>query len=145
MRGKPARFEKLSEEPLIIYDGSHNPEGIEAAAVALKRYFGDKKVNLLTGVMADKDYSAMAKKLSVFAKKVFAVTPDNPRALNSKALAALYGELGVTSESFDSVYDGVSAAYRDIKESGVPLICLGSLYMYCEVADAHERITGKKA
>ena len=139
----PARFEKLSENPLVIYDGSHNPEGIEAASVALESYFGDEKVNLLTGVMADKDYSAMAKKLSVFARKVFTVTPDNPRALDSKALAELYSGLGVASESFDNVFDGVLAAYNDSKENGVPLICLGSLYMYCEVAEAHERITEK--
>ena len=139
----PARFEKLSENPLVIYDGSHNPEGIEAASVALESYFGDEKVNLLTGVMADKDYSAMAKKLSVFARKVFTVTPDNPRALDSKALAELYSGLSVASESFDNVFDGVLAAYNDSKENGVPLICLGSLYMYCEVAEAHERITEK--
>ena len=85
----------------------------------------------------------MARKLSVFARKVFTVTPDNPRALDSKALAELYSGLGVASESFDNVFDGVLAAYNDSKENGVPLICLGSLYMYCEVAEAHERITEK--
>ncbi len=138
-----ARFEKLSEEPLIIYDGSHNPEGIEAARVALSHYFGQEKVNLLTGVMADKDYAAMAETLSPFAKKVFTVTPDNPRSLASSSLAELYSGLGVTSESFESVYDGFYAAYLDSKENNIPLICLGSLYMYCEVAEAHEKITGK--
>ena len=139
----PARFEKLSENPLVIYDGSHNPEGIEAAAKALSHYFGQEKVNLLTGVMADKDYSAMAKQLSPFAKKVFTVTPDNPRSLKASSLAALYNCLGVSSEGFDSVYEGFSAAYTDSKESGVPLVCLGSLYMYCEVAEAYEKIIGK--
>ncbi len=137
-----ARFEKLSESPLVIYDGSHNPEGISAAKAALSHYFGQKKVNLLTGVMADKDYSAMAKTLSPFARKVFAVTPDNPRSLPSSRLSELYGSLNVISESFDSVYDGFYAAYMDSKENNVPLICLGSLYMYCEVAEAHERIIG---
>ena len=138
-----ARFEKLSEDPLVIYDGSHNPEGIEAARVALSHYFGQEKVNLLTGVMADKDYSVMAETLSPFAKKVFAVTPDNPRSLPSSKLAELYRGLGVPSESFDSVYGGFCTAYLDSKKNKIPLICLGSLYMYCEVAEAHEKITEK--
>ncbi len=138
-----ARFEKLSENPLVIYDGSHNPEGIEAAAKALSHYFGQEKVNLLTGVMADKDYSAMVKQLSPFAKKVFTVTPDNPRSLKASSLAALYNGLGVSSEGFDSVYEGFLAAYTDSKGNAVPLVCLGSLYMYCEVAEAYDKIIGK--
>ncbi len=137
-----ARFEKLSERPLVIYDGSHNPEGIEAAKTALSHYFGEEKVNLLTGVMADKDYSAMAETLSPFARKVFTVPPDNPRSLASSKLSELYNGLGVASESFDSVYDGFYAAYLDSKENNIPLVCLGSLYMYCEVAEAHEKIIG---
>lgn len=138
-----ARFEKLSQSPLVIYDGSHNPEGIEAAKNALSYYFGEEKVNLLTGVMADKDYTAMAKTLSRFANKVFTVTPNNPRSLDSSSLARLYSELGVDSESFDSVFEGYRRAYEESKEKDTPLVCLGSLYMYCEVAEAHEKITGK--
>ena len=89
------------------------------------------------------DYSVMAETLSPFAKKVFAVTPDNPRSLPSSKLAELYRGLGVPSESFDSVYGGFCAAYLDSKKNKIPLICLGSLYMYCEVAEAHEKITEK--
>lgn len=137
-----ARFEKLSDSPLVIYDGSHNPEGIEAARITLSHYFKDEKINLLTGVMADKDYTAMAETLYPFARKVFTVTPDNPRSLPAVSLAKLYEGFGVASEGYDSVFDGFKAAYDDSKENNVPLVCLGSLYMYCEVADAHERIAG---
>lgn len=135
-----ARFEKLSESPLVIYDGSHNPEGIEAAEITLAHYFKDEKINLLTGVMADKDYTAMAKALSPFARRVFTVTPNNPRSLPASSLAELYEGLGATSEGFNTVFDGFYAAYNDSKKNNVPLVCLGSLYMYCEVADAYERI-----
>ena len=51
----PARFEVLSKDPLIIADGGHNPEGIDAAIESVKTYFKDEKILLLTGVMADKD------------------------------------------------------------------------------------------
>ena len=38
-------------------------EGIEKAVESIKRYFGDKKVSVLTGVMKDKDYNFIAGKL----------------------------------------------------------------------------------
>ena len=135
-----ARFEKLSLNPLVLYDGSHNPEGIAEAERTLKFYFGDKKVNILTGVMADKDYSDMAAKLAPLANKVFTVTPDNPRSLDSRELAKVYEGFGVTSSAFQTVEYGYKIALADSEASGVPIVCLGSLYMYAEVAEAAEKI-----
>ena len=135
-----ARFEKLSDEPLILYDGSHNPEGIELAVRTLRHYFGERKLNLLTGVMADKDYKNMAEMLSPIAGEVFAVTPDNPRSLKAQELAAVYEDLGVRSTAYDTVFDGAREAKKVSLDSGVPLICLGSLYMYAEVSDSFERL-----
>ena len=123
-----------------MYDGSHNPEGIELAVRTLWHYFGEKKLNLLTGVMADKDYKNMAEMLSPIAGEVFAVTPDNPRSLKAQELAAVYEDLGVRSMAYDTVFEGAREAKKASLDSGVPLICLGSLYMYAEVSDAFERL-----
>ncbi len=132
-----ARFEKLFADPIVLYDGGHNPEGISAAATAIAYYFPDQKVNLLTGVMQDKDYKMMARELSPFVSKVFTVTPDNPRSLSSDKLAEVYRELGVESESFSVLSEGCHTAFECSKKSGTPLICLGSLYMYAEVCEAY--------
>ena len=35
----PARLEKLSENPTVIYDGAHNPDGVSALIHAMDRYF----------------------------------------------------------------------------------------------------------
>ncbi|MBE6609258.1 MAG: bifunctional folylpolyglutamate synthase/dihydrofolate synthase [Ruminococcaceae bacterium] len=138
-----ARFEKLSEKPLVLYDGSHNPEGIAEAQRTLKYYFGDRKVNILTGVMADKDYTEMAAKLAPLANKVFTVTPDNPRSLDSRELAKVYKGFGVTASPFQTVESGYELAFVDSLASGVPLVCLGSLYMYAEVAEAAARVNAE--
>ncbi len=50
-----ARFEKLASTPPVFFDGSHNPQGVAQTVRSIKHYFGDEKVILLTGVMADKD------------------------------------------------------------------------------------------
>jgi dihydrofolate synthase/folylpolyglutamate synthase len=54
------RFELIKENPIVIFDGSHNPHGVSAAIVSIKNYF-DGKVVLLMGVMADKEYPEMVK------------------------------------------------------------------------------------
>ncbi len=134
------RFEKLSDIPLIISDGAHNPEGIAAAAESIRAYFSGTPVLLLTAVMADKDYRGMVEALAPLAAEVFTLTPDNPRALPAKALAAEFALAGVPATGFDTVGDAVLAAVTAARERGLPLFSLGSLYMYAEVTQELERL-----
>ena len=130
------RFEVLSKEPLIIYDGAHNPDGIRCAADSIRRYFSDKKVALLIGVMADKEYGLYADMLGELAETAFAVKPANPRSLDSQKLADTLNAKGLSTKPFAVLAEGVRTAYSYAKDHDVPLIVLGSLYMYREVTDA---------
>ena len=49
------RFEVLNKDPLLIFDGGHNVNGILNFAKTVKDYFGDEKVNIITGILADKE------------------------------------------------------------------------------------------
>ena len=130
------RFEKLCDEPLILSDGAHNPEGVDAAVDSIKAYFGAQRVLLLCGVMADKDYHGMVKTLAPIAARVFTLTPDNPRALPATDLADAFKEAGIPAIGFADVPSAVAAAFDEALKTGTPLISLGSLYMYREVTDA---------
>ncbi len=132
----PARFEIISRDPLIIFDGAHNPEGIEKAVESIKRYFGEKKVAVLTGVMKDKDYNYIAGKFSEIADRAFTITPQNPRALPADEYAKVLEGVGIKATHYDSVAGALADAKAYAQLSGAPLVCLGSLYMYCEVTDA---------
>ena len=129
----PARFEIISRDPLIIFDGAHNPEGIETAVESIKRYFGDQKVSVLTGVMKDKDYNYISRKFAEIADRAFTITPANPRALPADEYAKVLEGVGITATSYESVASALADAKKFAKDSGTPLVCLGSLYMYCEV------------
>ncbi len=131
-----ARFEVICEEPLIIADGGHNPEGVNAAVNSIKLYFGERKVNIVTGVMRDKDYNYIADVISSVAANVFCVTPDNPRALSAREYSSVYSDLGVESYACESVTDAVRTAISSSDINSLPVVCLGSLYMYKEVLDA---------
>lgn len=132
----PARFELLSRDPIIIYDGGHNPEGVRAAVASIKAYFPNQKVNLLGGVMADKDRGEMIETMKPVAARAFAVTPNNPRALTAHEYAVQLASFGIPATSYKSVLEGVKAAIESSKKEGIPLICLGSLYLYEEVEKA---------
>ena len=128
-----ARFEIISRDPLTIFDGAHNAEGIAAAVKSIKTYFGDKKVYVLSGVLSDKDYHAIAKDISSVASRAFTMTPENPRALSGEDYAAVLRENGVFATAYVSIEEALLAARESAKADGVPLICLGSLYTYCSI------------
>ena len=127
-----ARFEILSENPLVIYDGAHNPQGAKALINTLGELNIGKAV-FVSGVMKDKDYLLFAKALSPVAKKVFAVAPRSPRALAPEKLAGVFKSLGVNTAAYKTVSEGVVAAANFAKKENLPLIICGSLYMYGEV------------
>ena len=136
----PARFEILSRIPLVIYDGAHNPQGIAGACENIAHYLSpmtdDGKIALLMGVMADKDHDRMTAMLAPYAKKVFSVTPANERSLSAAGVGDEFSRFGIETESFDVLSDGVASAVRYAKNNKIPLVCLGSLYMYADVKKA---------
>ena len=136
----PARFEIISEEPLIIFDGAHNPEGISVATESIAHYFRGEKVAVLSGVLRDKDYRFIAGELSTIADKAFTLTPDSPRALDGAEYAKILGECGVHATSYHDIKSALYAAYEYAKETSKPLVCLGSLYTYADVTAALEEI-----
>ena len=127
-----ARFELLSRDPVVIYDGGHNEEGVRAAVDTVKS-LALGKVVLVTGVMRDKAYEKMIPILAEVADCAYTLTPDNPRALPAAAYAAALRAHGVPAEAKDSVAAAVRAGVRIAKEKGEPLLILGSLYTYKDV------------
>jgi len=140
----PARFEVLKKnDPVFIYDGGHNPDGVKACVNSIKKIFGNEKILILSGVMKDKSYREMIDLLTPICKKAFTVMPDNPRALNEKEYAEEFLAYGIPAQSFTCVSDGVSAAYSEAKKCKCPLLALGSLYMYAEIKKASDLIIEK--
>lgn len=133
------RFEKLCEDPVVIFDGAHNPEGVRAAAESIGALFGGKKVLLLAGVMADKAHEEMVRLLAPLAMEVFTLTPGNPRALPAAELAAEFDARGVRATAFESIPAGVCAGLSRARETGLPLVALGSLYLYSDVRGALQK------
>lgn len=135
----PGRFEYFSHKPDVVFDGSHNPEGIAAAAESIKALYSGR-ILLLSGVMRDKDFSSMTDTLAPMTDTVFCVRPDNPRAMDSAELAAVWQAKGVEAGAYKTVEDAMEAALAAAREKHLPLFILGSLYLYREARDAFDKV-----
>lgn len=130
-----ARFEVLSRDPLVIYDGGHNPQGVRACVESVKAVLPNQRVCVLCGILRDKDYEHMITALSEIADSVVTLTVDSPRALPAKELADTLTSRGICAEAAVSAKEAVECAYRKAKEKGIPLLMIGSLYMYSQIID----------
>ena len=126
-----ARFEKIADDPVVLYDGGHNPQGVRAAAESVKAYFGNKKINLLVGILADKAHGEMVNTLAEIADNVTCIAPPSPRALPAEDLAKEFRGAGVHATAADSIENGVKQALSEKK----PLLAIGSLYSYNDISE----------
>ncbi len=134
-----ARFEIINNSPLIIADGGHNPEGVEVAVDSIKQYF-DQKVIVVTGVMKDKDYNYIAEKIGSIGKRVYCITADNPRALSAESYATVFTNNGVEAIACSDVKSALINAIKYSSENSLPIVALGSLYMYKEIIETLKSI-----
>lgn len=123
------RFELLRQNPPVVVDGAHNPNGVAALVECIKTYFPGKKLVIVTGVMADKDYAEMAGMLAPYAQAFVTVTPDNPRALPSAEYKQQI-QSAFSGQVLDktTVEAGLRAA-EELAGASEIILCCGSLYM----------------
>ncbi len=138
-----ARFEVISDTPLVIFDGGHNPQGVCEAVKSANQYLPNKRLHIITGVMADKDYEFIAGEISKIAKKVHCITPNNPRALEAVKYATIFEKNGIEASAYDTVDDAVNKAFADAVDENASILCLGSLYMYGEIVNAVNKCQNK--
>lgn len=117
--------------PVPMYvDGAHN----EAAWLSLKKtvnkYFTNRQIIYIIGVLRDKEYDRMADILAGTMSYAVTVTPDTPRGLPKETLASVLSDRGVTAVTADCAEDAIAQAARRAKALGednaVILVC-GSL------------------
>ena len=140
----PGRFEILGKSPIFILDGAHNPEAIEVTAESLRCHFGDRRIIFVVSVMVDKDVDSMIDHIAPLAEAFYAVRPDYPRAMETKALAEKLSLHKVPTAAYDTVAKGVAEAISRAGKGGI-ICALGTLYFSCDVRNAYTSIMHKNA
>jgi len=140
----PARLEVLSEEPLFILDGGHNPQCAEALAAGIRKILPGQKAVFLLGVLSDKDYEAIMAEVLPLASKFVCMTPFSDRALPAGALAAYLQSKGAEAVSCgDDVEAGIRMALEAAAEAGEAVVSFGSLYLAGHVRTVFRTMFGR--
>jgi len=80
-------LEMMSERPLVILDGAHNPEGVRALAEALSDLRQGRKIKLLFATMADKEWELMLATLVMVADEMVFTRVAMERSADPELLA----------------------------------------------------------
>ncbi len=129
----PGRFEWLSEK--LLLDGCHNIDGVREFAKSVAEF--DKPITVVTGVMEDKDYFAIAEILSHVTKNIIITKCKLPRALDPYEYKKVFEKLGVKAEVCECSEEAVKMA---LERNGICAVC-GSLYLIGEVRHAFKNKT----
>ncbi|MBI3019192.1 MAG: bifunctional folylpolyglutamate synthase/dihydrofolate synthase, partial [Deltaproteobacteria bacterium] len=127
----PGRLEIVRQKPLVMLDGAHNPAGIQVLLQSLKSDFQYRKLHVVMGVLADKNYKKMFKLLSPYADSLSYIDLPMRRALRSdllfKTLPYLKRKVRRKHNIEEVLPKVVRQAHRD------DLVCItGSLYTVSE-------------
>ncbi|MGK9043518.1 bifunctional folylpolyglutamate synthase/dihydrofolate synthase [Mammaliicoccus vitulinus] len=118
------RIEKVKDEPLVLIDGAHNKESIDALVDTLNQYYSDKKIDVLFAAIDGKPIGKMMSRLEEIANRFYVTTFDFPKAL---PIDAVY-------EHLEHKHIEKVEQYNDFIEEydGELLVITGSLYFISE-------------
>jgi dihydrofolate synthase/folylpolyglutamate synthase len=122
----PGRLERVSEDPLEIWDGAHNLGGVGYVLARLP----DVRYVLLASILADKDVDGMLAALSALGDRLVATTSSSSRALSAADLAERAEPYFGQVEPVDDPIEALAHA----RSLGGPLLVTGSLYLLADLA-----------
>jgi dihydrofolate synthase/folylpolyglutamate synthase len=128
----PGRMEELSARPTVVLDGAHNPGGVEALMAALEALYPDRPVHLVFGVLADKDWRDMVKRLFPRCASVDLAAVRSPRSLDPARLEPDARVLCPVVGIHASAGQALAAAKARAAADDV-VVCCGSLFLVGEL------------
>ena len=121
----PARCEVVSNNPICILDGSHNPNGTAALNELLKSLSLDNAVAIV-GFMADKDVSEAIKIVADrFSQMIAVEVESNSRSMKAEELKNLCERFCKNTDFAESYDEAIKKAISYNK----PIVVFGSLYL----------------
>jgi len=84
----PGRLQKVSERPLLLADGAHNPDGVRVLAQSLAAVAVPKPTVGVLAIMRDKDHGEMLERFLPLLDAAVCTQASEPRSLTAEELAA---------------------------------------------------------
>jgi dihydrofolate synthase / folylpolyglutamate synthase len=136
------RMEIMSEHPLIVLEGAHNPDGINMLRQTLQNDFTYDHLILVLGILKDKDIDTMIQSVVPLAEIIIITRSGNPRACDPESIKEKIEKKGFSKNLYIkySVPEAIEHAQLLAKDND--LICItGSLFT---VGEARTYLLKKK-
>jgi len=125
----PGRLERRSEQPLEIWDGAHNLDGLGYLLPRLP----ERDYVIVASILADRDADGMLAALAAVGKTLIATASSNPRAVASDELAARASVRFPVVEAVGEPHAAVARARELVGHDGAILVT-GSLYLLADLS-----------
>lgn len=135
------RFTRLGTAPDFYIDGAHNRDGAYMLSKCLEAYYPEGGLTFIIGVFADKDYQGILDCCIPYASQVITIeTPQNSRALSSKALAEfIKNHYDVCVHTYNDIEKAVHYAINNTSADKA-VIAFGSLSHLANVKEAYMKL-----
>jgi dihydrofolate synthase / folylpolyglutamate synthase len=125
----PCRLEEVGEDPLVVLDGAHNPQGAQALKAALDGLYGTRPVHLVFGVLSDKEWKPMVRALFPRAVHVHLCTVPGARGLAAREIAQEGQGLSPEITVHTTPRVALAAARASARREAAMVVACGSLYL----------------
>lgn len=119
------RIERVKDQPLMIIDGAHNNESVEALIDTIKDYYHLEQVDILFSAVKGKPVNEMLEQLMPITQNLYITEFDFPKAMTKEDIS---NEINFEQKELVDDYASFIENY-----SGHALIITGSLYFISEV------------
>lgn len=116
----PGRLELARKAPPVLLDAAHNPHGLKASARAVRESFTFAKLNLVVGILREKDVETMlrtlAEEYSEYELELWCSHSRSPRAIAPEELAEIAADMGFDEDMVhaqDRLDDAIASAIQD--------------------------------
>lgn len=85
----PGRMEMVQQEPRILLDGAHNPEGAEMLADTLKHTYDYERLHVVMGMLENKNHQETFKHILPIVDTLILTEPDYRMKMDARDLAEI--------------------------------------------------------
>lgn len=136
----PGRLEIVKSSPIIVLDGAHNPDKIEALVGSMREIFPEKKITCILAIKKDKDARKMIQILLPICRKfiltqfLLATDQGDTYSYESEELSEIVQQFDrdksiyVISDSEEAVRKAIQQSHKDDL-----ILVTGSLYLVGEI------------
>ncbi len=127
----PGRLERISDQPLILLDGAHNPHALRSLVATLDQHYPAYRKHILFACIQTKALDDMVELLQKIPKADINLTAfADPRSFSKESMQALAEQQGLSYKEWPDYLSDYLAVEH---ESDELLLITGSLYFLAQV------------